>query len=203
MTKRREPVVPALIVIGLVGVYFDYITPEGNRCSCSGCGDLDYFLRRLTEGHYRSTRIDLHASVVLDKRRPLEAHPGFAYASPMVDLCLQPGDVSRFADLARGSFLADALRNDLVGENNAFAALVRGADEAEKIGVPHGPLDEVDVERYCRWWRTRGARTGVLLRDGTEYRVTWHEPVTVGRDTGSETPFLDWAEGGGHGDVLS
>ena len=180
-----------LVCIGLAGVHFDYLTASGSA-SCSGCGPLDYWMKEVHAGRYSTRKygepLTFVGAVVIDKRVPLDANPGFCFASPLVDLKLSPGEIDRFADFAKGSFVADAFRDPAC--TNAYGELVRLADKAHERGVSPGPLDSVDLQTYARWWRARGAVIGRIVGEGDQIGITWHIPPPVGVDTGTETPVL-------------
>lgn len=144
-----------LVTIGLGGNGMEY----GRGCHGS------WYLHSPEEiaKHYAH---ELEEGVLLiDKRPAVNQNYAFAFASPLVNVDAEPGEVDDFTSRylnGGGGLIVDAMK-----EHPQTSAIIQAAEIASVAGVSPGPLDYVDTLTYCRWWADRGA---VLYRyDGAKF----------------------------------
>ena len=130
--------------LGLGGNSMEY----GGGCTRSGYLHsveevAKHYAHELTEG-----------VLLLDKRPVLEEQPGCAFASPMVNVDMQEGDVDRFMERLSSS---DHIVLDMLKEYSGYGGVIQAAEVASEIGAEYGPLDYVPIPVYVDWWVSRGA----------------------------------------------
>ncbi len=136
--------------IGLASAHGECAPEDGSRASISGMyGPLSGYYGELIDGGW-----------VIDKSKPLDARPGLAVMSPMVDGRLADGAVDIFQGV--DSFLGAALSSP-----EAFGGLAQMAVIAPECGA----FDYVSPTAFAAWWRDKGARIG--QRRGN--RVIWED----------------------------
>lgn len=143
MSKQRKA---KLMSLGLGGNSVEY----GEHCHGS------WYLHDVEEiaKHYAH---ELEPGVLLlDKRPALENTCAPAFASPMVNVDMEPGAVddfgSRYLSQEGGGIMMQAMR-----EHPQSGAIIQAAKIVQDAGISPGPLDYVDTLTYCRWWCDRGA----------------------------------------------
>jgi hypothetical protein len=142
---RNEQV--KLCSIGLGGNSMEY----GGGCHGS------WYLHEPSEiaKHYREQLTE--GVLCIDKRPALEANYSFAFASPMVNVDMEEGEVDQFVS----RYLQDggsALMVDALKEHSPFGTIIKAAETVAEIAPKiAGPLDFVPIGEYVKWWEDRGA----------------------------------------------
>lgn len=159
-----------LISFGLGGHHIDVDHGEGyGSCSISGYDTPERFEKALAaggKGNYPS----LAGVPVVDKRPAVEQDWGLAIRSPICSAKLEPGQVSRFAEVCpdpAGSLVVQAFAQG-TSEQQGLAAMACAAALTD-----FGGLDYVAPDLYLAWWRSHGARVGRM--DETGSRILWDD----------------------------
>ncbi len=133
----------------------------------SGYDSPESFERALSRGE-KAEYPPLANVPVLDKRQVLRQKPMLSLSSPLIDVDLKDGEISRID--------ADAAQNMLPGLSGGFDTLAAAA--IAHAGKPEpGPLDSISVLAYLRWWKDRGARLGRMDESGM--RIVWEDQGEV------------------------
>jgi len=136
----------------------------GNTMEYGGGCMSSWYLHDIAEiaEHYRK---ELSEGVLLiDKRPAVEDNPAYAFASPMVNVDMEDGEIDRFGSryLAEDNLIVSALKE------TAWGGVIHAAEIAAQVAPDKaGPLDYVPISQYVEWWRLRGA---VIYRyDGAQF----------------------------------
>lgn len=119
--------------------------------------------------HWESLDIPAEGVPVLDKRAAIETEKGYdwVFKSPMVDVRLPDGEVSKLGEVSPIMMPAVAAYGCI-----GILAETRKCQAARKAG----PLDDVSVSEYIQGWIEHGARYGVFTvnPDGSG-KITWRD----------------------------
>ena len=95
---------------------------------------------------------------VIDKREVLKKNSALAIISPMCGLLLDEEEVDECP--TPSAMFAGAVAD------NGFGALLRVQKTCKTVAPKQpGSLDSISVTKYVEWWRSRGARVGVIRND--------------------------------------
>lgn len=160
---------PGLVSFGLGGhtvYYYSVRSATGSsQCRTQGYESPESFERRMLAPKCESDGAEHFEGVlVVDKCAVLRKTPGYAIASPLVDVDLPAGEVDACPEPS------PMLAAGIAG--NELGALYRVHKRHQARSGEPGPLDSVSIEEYLRWWRMRGARVGTV-RAG---RIEWQAP---------------------------
>lgn len=145
----------ALVSFGLGGHSEDYHR-EGGSAHLSGYDKPDDW--KPDEG------VDYSTAVVIDKRDILEINPGLAFRSPLVNPATQ--GVDKFHTNLLGSIIA----GEMAARSGLVAACI--AIHATTPEDAPGPFDRVGVPEYTAWWKSHGAKVGIVNAQG---RIAWED----------------------------
>jgi hypothetical protein len=159
-----------VLAFGQVGGHADGHDAEGGKFSINGLAmGPTRFLKKLPE---QPAHRDWHGCLVIDKLHVLRRRPTLAWVAPMVDPRLAPNQRDRFKlENPEDTLILAALAN---GDQfqRAFAALAVASANHE--GSESTAFDYVDPLTFSAWWKSRGARIGVLLcPEGEPARISW------------------------------
>jgi len=163
---------PGIVTFGLGGHHVSMYPRKVGECkygqgSISGYEDPESFVARFAKprqgctddlpGFYEGCPvIDLRAAVTKDWR--------LAIAAPLVGLTLDDEEVDQCP--TPSAMFAGAVAD------NGFGTLLRIHKAARSIAPKQpGPLDSVSVPKFIEWWRSRGARIGVIKSE----QIVWED----------------------------
>ncbi len=160
MVRKREVV--KLITFGLGGHTFEF----GRGHHLSGYDkpdtlDVSYYAQ-YPDHDYAYDIPD--GTPCLNKIPAVEANPGFAFSSPLLNVDLPDEGYEAFADTARGvsEFFLEAIAQP---ESFGLIGAMAGAEakgKATRSKANPGPFDEIGIAAYLRWWKVRGAIVGTV-----------------------------------------
>lgn len=153
MTKFKKEGV-AVVGFGLGGHHEDYFCVGGSS-HLSGYDSPENW--KPDEG------VDYSKAVVIDKREAVNADHSLAYQSPLLGVGLEIAVEKFETDLVCSIMFQEISRlNPMVA---VCATIAEGVPKDEP-----GPFDRVNVPTYMAWWKSRGARIGIVDPKG---RIVW------------------------------